>query len=188
MKHVEISEAVKAKLRHPSDILADEKAKSTAAPAVQRDQSRQPDPRGKSQGRGRGAGKGKEESKGKGRDRSRTPGGTAIDKTGGKGQPAAKPKPKPRPPSPVPGRSESLGSQGGKTNKEITKELRIPGFCKDFRAGTCTRPIIGNNPTCCKIGAHVSDEQYKQMREKQKIDVKNAKEKRNRSQTPAPHR
>ena len=188
MKHVEISEAVKAKLRHPADILADEKAKTTAAPAVEREQSRPPDQRGKSRGRGRGTGKGKEESKGKGRDRSRTPGGTPIDKTGGKRQPAAKPKAKPRPPSPVPGRSESLGSQTGKINKEITKELRIPNFCKDFRAGTCDRPIVSSNPTCCKIGAHVTEEKYKQMREKQKVDVKNAKERRNRSQTPAPRK
>ena len=188
MKHVEISEAVKAKLRHPMDIIADEKAKATAAPAVPRDKSQQPEPRGKSQGRGRGAGKGKDGAKGKGRDRSRTPGGTPVDKMGGKNQPEPKPKPKPRPPSPVPGRSESLGSQGGKTNKEIVKELRLPGFCKDFRAGTCTRPIVGNNPTRCKIGAHVSDAEYTKMREKQKADVKNAKEKRNRSQSAPPRK
>ena len=193
MKHVEITEATKAKLRHPADIIADEKAKATAAPAVPRDKSEQPGPRGKSRGRGGGTGKGKGKDGGKGgkgRDRSRTPGGTPVDKTGGKVQPAPKPKPNPRPPSPVPPRSESLGSQGGiKTNKEIVKEYRLPGFCKDFRAGKCDRPIVGSNPTRCKIGAHVSDDVYKTMREKQKVDVKSAKARRNaRSQSAPPER
>ena len=190
MKHVEISEAIKAKLRHPSDILADEKAKVTAAPAVDRGQSKPPDDRGRSNGRGRGddKDKGKGKGKGKGRGRSRTPGGTPIDKTGERPKAAAKPKPKPRPHSPVPPRSESLGSQAGglKTNKEIVKELRLPGFCKDFRAGTCTRDIISRGPICCKNGAHVTDEVYQSMKERQKAAVKAAKEKRNRSQSAPP--
>ena len=193
MKHVDVTDAVKAKLRHPADIIADAKAKATAAPAVPRDQSLHPDPRAKSKGRGRGTGKGKDKDGGKGgkgRDRSRTPGGTPIDKTG-KGQPPPKGgKGQRSPHSPVPRRSESLGSQGGlKTNKEIEKEYRLPGFCKDFRAGNCDRPIIGNHPTRCKIGAHVSEDGYKTLREKQKVDVKGAKATRNaRSQSAPPNR
>jgi hypothetical protein len=195
MKHVEITEAVKLKLRHPSDIIADAKAKAIAAPAVPRDKSTPPDSKGKGRNRSaKGAGKGKGEEKGNGRARSRTPNGTPIDKTGGGGRrpdPKAKPKPRDGPHSPVPKRSESLGSQGGglRTNKEIVKDLRIPGFCKDYRTGKCDRPIVGQNPTRCKEGCHVSDEVYTQMREKQKADIKKAKGERNsRSQSAPPHR
>ena len=192
MKHADITEAVKAKLKHPADILAEAKARATAAPAVTRDPSLKPDARGRSRGRGRGTGKGgdkdggKGAKGGKGRERSRTPGGTPIDKTGGKGQPTPKPKPKPRTHSPVPPRSDSLGSQGLKSNKEIEKEHRIPGFCKDFRAGNCDRPIIGHKPTRCKLGAHVTEGEYKALRDKQKVDIKSAKATRNARSESAP--
>ncbi len=106
--------------------------------------------------------------------------------------------PRPRP-SPKPSLALTHQSQGEenpaalreavlKTNKEIVKDLRLRGFCKDFREGSCTRDIIGRNPVRCKIGAHVSSEAYKKTREKQKVDVKSAKAKRNRSQSAPPGR
>ena len=85
--------------------------------------------------------------------------------------------------SPAPSNHSGKSEGGGKTNAEINKDFKLPGFCKEYGAGTCTREIVNKNPKGCSRGAHMSSEAYAKLKEKNKIAIKAAKEKRNRSQS-----
>ena len=85
--------------------------------------------------------------------------------------------------SPAPSYTSGKTEGGGKTNAEIHSEFKLPGFCKEYGAGTCTREIVNKNPKGCSRGAHMSSEAYANLKEKNKIAKKEAKEKRNRSQS-----
>ena len=69
---------------------------------------------------------------------------------------------------------------------EINKDFKLPGICKEYGAGTCTREIVNKNPKGCSRGAHMSSEAYAKLKEKNKIAIKEAKDKRNRSQSAPP--
>ena len=88
--------------------------------------------------------------------------------------------------SPAPSYTSGKTEGGGKTNAEIHSEFKLPGFCKEYGAGTCTREIVNKNPKGCSRGAHMSSEAYAKLKEKNKIAIKEAKEKRNRSQSAPP--
>ncbi len=170
MKHSHISDAKKALLKHPNDSgVTTPKAKRTAAPAVDKKEERPP--RGRSTGakgdKGGGKGKDDKDKKGKGE---------------GKGEKGSKS----RVNSPAPSNHSGKTDGGGKTNAEINKEFRLPGFCKEFQAGTCTREVVHKNPKGCSRGAHLSSDAYAKIKEKSKADIKKAKEKRNRSQSTPP--
>ena len=187
MKHVQITDALKAKLKHPKEILADLKNKAPALAVIPAGQGGPPlscficgeehfardcpqrSGGGTAQRRG-------DHSKGAGRGK-------------GKGEPKGGTQPRPKsaprkPNSPVPPHATGK-AEGEKSNKEIEKEFKLPGFCKDFENGQCNRDIIGNRPSRCSQGAHLTSEGYKKLKETIKGQVKAAKEKRNRSKTPA---
>ena len=191
MRHEQISDALKAKLKHPKEIIAELKAKAPALAAVPAGQGGPPlrcficgeehFARDCPQGNGGGTGGGTARQRGdhsKGAGRGKGKGGSKGDT-----QPRAKSAPR-KPNSPVPPHANGK-AEGDKTNKEILKEFRLPGFCKDFQAGQCNRDIIGTRPTQCSKGAHLDSEGYKKLKETIKEKVKAAKEKRNRSKTPA---
>ena len=186
MKHVEISEALKAKLKHPKDIIPELKNKAPALVVVDKTLAgnggcficgEEHFARDCPQGGGGGSAQARGRSKGAGRGKG--PGGSKGDT-----QPRAKSKPQPRPNSPVPPHAAGK-AEGEKTNKDIEKENRLPGFCQDFQEGKCNRDITGKNPTRCTKGAHLKPDEYKKFKEKNKETIKAAKEKRNRSKTPA---
>ena len=199
-KHSPISAAKKAALKHPAEAAAEAKAKRVAAPAVEKTGA---EARGRSKGAGRGAGGGTGDKActvcGKtGHVRAdcelkdvkckncgktghiaklcRAPGGGGVKG----GQPS-------RPNSPAP--SHGSNKVEGKTNAELKKDLRLPGFCKDFEAGACKRELVpGMNPKRCARGCHCTSEVYAQLKAKYKTDMKTAKDKRNRSQSAPPAR
>ena len=88
--------------------------------------------------------------------------------------------------SPAPSHTSGKTEGGGKTNKDINNEFKLPGFCKEYGAGTCTREIINKNPKGCSRGAHMSSDAYAKLKEKNKIAIKEAKSQRNRSQSAPP--
>jgi hypothetical protein len=184
MKHVPISDALKAKLKHPKDIIAEFKNKAPALAVVDKALAgnggcficgEEHFARDCPQGGGGGSAQARGRSKGRGKGKDE-----------GKGITQPRAKSKPRPNSPVPPHASGK-VEGEKTNKDIEKEHRLPGFCSDFQEDKCNRDIVSQNPTRCKIGAHMSPEQYKRFKEKNKEAIKAAKATRNsRSQSAAP--
>ena len=168
MKQTYISEEKKALLKHPSEQgpLA-RKPKQPAAPAVEWLGGGEVAPRGRSPGRGKGRGRDEEtDEKGKGNKRNQSRAG-----------------------SPAPSHTSARTDGGGKSNKEIHSEFKLPGFCKEYKAGTCTREITKSNPKGCSRGAHMSSEAYAKLKEKTKASIKEAKSLRNsRSQSGPPVR
>ena len=185
MKHVQISDVLKAKLKHPKDIIAELKNKTPALVVVDKTLAgnggcficgEEHFARDCPQGGGGGWAEARGRSKGAGR-------GKGKDETKGDTQPRAKSKPRPN--SPVPPHAAGK-AEGEKTNKDIEKEHRLPGFCNDFQEGKCNRDIVGKNPTRCQKGAHLNPEQYKKFKEKNKETIKAAKATRNRSKSAPP--
>ena len=179
---------------------AEDKAKRVAAPAVEKTGAAA---RGRSKGAGRGDGGGKG-------DKTCTVCGKTghvradcklkdvecknCGKTGhiaklcrAPGGGAAKGGQQSRANSPAP--SHGSNKAEGKTNAELKKDFKLPGFCKDFEAGACKRELIpGMNPRRCARGCHCSSEFYAELEEKNQNYIKAAKETRNRSQSVPPAR